>query len=134
MSNDALLRPEDVAGVPDDLLLPHMGWGIAAVCRHFGVPSLRRWIEVLDSFRLGAQLAAISCPVLGLVGDHEGPEVLAQADTFLGGVAGAGTLRRFPLREGADAHGQAGNRRLRARVVFDWLDDQLAGQPPSGPR
>ena len=37
------IRPEDVAGIPEDLLPAQMVWGIAAVCRRFGVASLQEW-------------------------------------------------------------------------------------------
>jgi pimeloyl-ACP methyl ester carboxylesterase len=33
------IRPEDLAGVPEDLMPRQMGWGIATICSRFGVPS-----------------------------------------------------------------------------------------------
>lgn len=120
------IRPQDVAGVPEDLLLPQMQWGIVAVCRRFGVPSLHRWLEFLDAFRLGDLLADITCPALGLVGEHEGREVVGQTEEFAAGVCGPVTERRFSIEEGADSHCQVGNLRLAAQVIYDWLDELFA--------
>jgi len=116
------IRPQDVAGVPEDLLPAQMVWGIAAVCRRFGVGSLHEWMARLEQFRLGDTVERITCPVLALMGAHEGEEVTRQTDEFLARVAGPTTVRRFDVDEGADAHCQVGNLRLAAQVVFDWLD------------
>lgn len=120
------IRPEDVAGVPEDLLLPQMRWGMAAVCRRFGVPSLHRFLELLAEFRLDDQLAQVRCPALGLVGEHEGAAVVGQAERFAASVGGEARLVRFGIDDGADAHCQVGNLRLAAQTVFDWLDEHLA--------
>jgi pimeloyl-ACP methyl ester carboxylesterase len=120
------IRPEDVAGVPEDLLPAQMLWGIAAVCRRFGVASLSQWKDQLRSYRLESALAAVVCPSLALVGLREGPEVLRQADEFTAGVAGPVTSHRFSVDDGADAHCQANNLRLAAQVVYDWLDELVA--------
>jgi pimeloyl-ACP methyl ester carboxylesterase len=117
------IRPEDVAGIPEDLLPAQMLWGIAAVCRRFGVGSLQQWKEHLRSYRLESALATVSCPTLSLVGEREGDEVLRQADEFAAAVSGPVTSRRFSVDEGADAHCQADNLRLAAQVVYDWLDE-----------
>ena len=120
------IRPADVAGVPADLLPGQTIWGIAAMCRRFGVGSLQEWKAFLDRFRLGAAAADISCPVLALAGEREGPEVLRQADEFVALVRGPATSRRFTVDDGADAHCQANNLRLAAQVVYDWLAELFA--------
>lgn len=121
------IRPEDVAGIPADLLPAQLVWGIVAVCRRFGVGSLQQWKGLLDTFRLQGALADISCPVLSLVGEHEGPEVLRQARDFAAGVTGPVTSVSFSVDDGADAHCQANNLRLAAQVTYDWLDELFAG-------
>lgn len=121
------IRPEDVEGVPGDLLMPQMQWGIVAVCRRFGVPSLHRWLEFLDAFRLGDAVSDVTCPALALVGAHEGREVVGQVDEFVAGVSGPVAEYRFTIDEGADAHCQVGNLRLAAQVTYDWLDDLFSG-------
>jgi pimeloyl-ACP methyl ester carboxylesterase len=117
------IRPEDVAGVPEDLLPHQMLWGIAAVCRRFGVASLQEWKARLRAYRLESALSSITCPSLALVGQREGPEVLRQSAEFTAGVRGPVTSHSFSVDDGADAHCQANNLRLAAQVVFDWLDD-----------
>jgi len=117
------IRPEDVAGIPEDLLPGQMLWGIAAVCRRFGVASLQEWKTRLETYRLESALSAVTCPALALVGLREGPEVLRQADEFAAGVSGPVSAHRFSVDDGADAHCQANNQRLAAQVVYDWLDE-----------
>jgi pimeloyl-ACP methyl ester carboxylesterase len=123
------IRPADVTGIPDDLLPGLMTWGITAVCRRFGVGSLQEWKASLDRFRLGDAVGDISCPVLALVGEREGPEVLRQAGEFVARVTGPATTRRFGVDDGADAHCQVGNLRLAAQVIYDWLDEVLVDRP-----
>jgi len=117
------IRPEDVAGVPEDLLPAQMLWGIVAVCRRFGVASLQEWKAQLQAYRLGSALSAVSCPSLALVGLREGDEVLRQDAEFTAGVSGPVTTHGFSVDDGADAHCQANNLRLAAQVVYDWLDE-----------
>ena len=81
------IRPEDVAGIPEDLLPQQMLWGIFAVCRRFGVaiaPSLEGAPATTTAWG-GAGVDR--CPVLGLVGEREGREVLDQADGWWPGCA-----------------------------------------------
>jgi pimeloyl-ACP methyl ester carboxylesterase len=119
------IRPEDVAGVPEDLMPKQMQWGIESICRRFGVPSFSAWREAMAGYRLGEVLGAIRCPVLALVGDREGMEPLAQFDTFVAGVGGPVTARRFSVDDGASTHCQSDNIRLSAQVAFDWLDERF---------
>jgi len=119
------IRPEDVAGVPEDLMPKQMQWGIESICRRFGVPSFSAWRKAIAGYRLGDLLGAITCPVLALVGDREGVEPLSQFDTFIDGVGGPVTARRFSTVDGASTHCQSDNIRLSAQVVFDWLDERL---------
>lgn len=119
------IRPEDVMGVPEDLMPHQMQWGIAAICHRFGVPSFHAWREAMAAYRLGAMSGSIRCPVLALVGDREGAEPLAQHRTFVEEVGGPSTAVVFTAEDGASTHCQADNIRLAAQVTFDWLDEQL---------
>jgi pimeloyl-ACP methyl ester carboxylesterase len=119
------IRPEDVAGVPEDLMPRQMQWGIEAICTRFGVPSFHAWRDAMVSYRLGDRTGAITCPVLALVGEREGDEPRAQFDAMVTGVAGPVTSRVFRPADGASAHCQSDNLRLSAQVTFDWLDAQL---------
>ena len=124
MSRD--IRPEDVAGVPEDLMPRQMQWGIEAICTRFGVPSFHAWRDAMADYRLGELLGAVTCPVLALVGGREGDEPRAQFDSLVAGVTGPVTSRVFGPADGASAHCQSDNLRLSAQVTFDWLDDQMA--------
>ncbi len=119
------VRPEDVIGVPEDLMPRQMQWGIAAICLRFGVPSFHAWRDAMLAYRLGGLASAILCPVLALIGDREGPEPLAQFDVFVGEVGGPVTPVVFTAEDGASAHCQSDNIRLSAQVTFDWLDQQF---------
>ena len=119
------IRPEDVAGVPEDLMPKQMQWGIESICRRFGVPSFSAWREAIAGYRLGDWVGAIQCPALALVGDREGVEPLSQFDTFVNGVGGPVTARRFGVDDGTSTHCQSDNIRLSAQVVFDWLDERF---------
>ena len=120
------IRPEDVTGVPEDLMPRQMQWGIEAICTRFGVPSFHAWREAMDSYRLGDLASAITCPVLALVGEREGAEPIAQFEALIAAVTGPVTSRVFGPADGASAHCQSDNLRLSAQVTFDWLDAQLA--------
>jgi hypothetical protein len=121
------IRPEDVIGVPEDLMPRQMQWGIDAICERFGVPSFHAWRDAVAEYRLGPMVSAIRCPVLALVGDREGPEPLAQFDALVAEVEGPVTAVRFTAKDGASTHCQSDNIRLSAQVTFDWLDQQMAG-------
>jgi hypothetical protein len=119
------IRPEDVIGVPEDLLPHQMQWGIGAICHRFGVPSFHAWRQAIEAYRLGGLTPSITCPVLALVGEREGAEPLDQFRSFVAEVAGPVTSVVFRTEDGASTHCQSDNIRLSAQVTFDWLDEQL---------
>ena len=119
------IRPEDVIGVPEDLMPRQMQWGIAAICERFGVPSFHAWRDAMLAYRLGDLVDAIRCPSLAMIGDREGAEPRAQFDRFVAGVAGPVTPVVFTPADGTAAHCQSDNIRLSAQVTFDWLDQNL---------
>lgn len=124
MSRD--VRPEDVTGVPEDLMPHQMQWGIAAICHRFGVPSFHAWRDAMLAYRLGDMVSSIRCPVLAMMGDREGAEPRAQFDALVAGAGGLVTPVLFTAGDGASAHCQSDNIRLSAQVTFDWLDERLA--------
>lgn len=119
------VRPEDVIGVPEDLMPRQMQWGIAAICHRFGVSSFHAWRDAIAGYRLDGLTSSIDCPTLALCGDREGAEPRAQFDTFVAEVAGPVTSVLFTPEDGASTHCQADNIRLSAQVTFDWLGDQM---------
>jgi pimeloyl-ACP methyl ester carboxylesterase len=118
------VRPQDVIGVPEDLMPHQMQWGIAAICDRFGVPSFHAWRAALAAYRV-EDLGRVTCPVLAMVGDREGVEPTAQFDAFVAGVGGPVTTAVFRAEDGASTHTQTDNIRLSAQIAFDWLDDRL---------
>jgi len=123
------IRPDDVNGVPEDLMPRQMQWGIEAICTRFGVPSFHAWRDAMSSYRLGDMANSISCPVLALVGEREGAEPRAQFDALVTSVTGPVTSRVFRPADGTSTHCQSDNLRLSAQVTFDWLDAELGGGP-----
>jgi pimeloyl-ACP methyl ester carboxylesterase len=123
------VRPEDVIGIPEDLMPRQMQWGIAAICNRFGVASFHAWREAMGAYRLDSRTSAVRCPTLALMGDREGVEPRAQFDTFVAEVTGPVTAVLFTPSDGASTHCQADNIRLSAQVTFDWLDEQFAAPP-----
>jgi hypothetical protein len=119
------VRPEDVIGVPEDLMPRQMQWGIAAICSRFGVPSFHAWREAMASYKLDGLAASIRCPSLAMIGDREGAEPAAQFEAFVDRVGGPVTPVVFRPEDGASAHCQSDNIRLSAQVTFDWLDDRF---------
>jgi pimeloyl-ACP methyl ester carboxylesterase len=122
------VRPEDVIGVPEDLMPRQMQWGIAAICHRFGVASFHAWREAMMAYRLDGLTSSVHCPTLALLGDREGIEPRAQFDALVAGVTGPVTPVLFTPEDGASTHCQADNIRLSAQVTFDWLDEQLTGE------
>jgi pimeloyl-ACP methyl ester carboxylesterase len=120
------VRPEDVIGVPEDLMPRQMQWGIAAICHRFGVSSFHAWRDAMLAYRLDGMTSAVRCPVLALMGDREGTEPRAQFDAFVAEVAGPVTPVLFTAQDGAAAHCQSDNIRLSAQVTFDWLDQKFS--------
>ncbi len=120
------IRPEDVIGVPEDLMPRQMQWGIAAICHRFGVPSFHAWRNAIEAYRIGDLAPSIACPALALVGEREGAEPLVQFRTFVDEVGGPVTPVTFSPEDGASTHCQSDNIRLSAQVTFDWLDEQFS--------
>jgi alpha-beta hydrolase superfamily lysophospholipase len=67
----------------------------------------------------------ITCPVLALIGENEGVELMNQTKQFLNNISSKEkVLKIFKLDEDAsDDHCQLDNRIRANQVIFDWLDD-----------
>lgn len=116
----------EVDSIPDSEFPPAAKLSFKSACRRFGVDSLAAWLERLKDFNAEANLAAIGCPTLAMVGAGEGAEALAQFERYAAMVSGPATKRIFTAEEGADMHCQVGNLPLSCAVVFDWLDETFA--------
>ena len=92
----------------------------------WGAKSLSEELH-LDSFKkhtLNEYIRAITCPVLGLVGENEGEMMLKQAQFFYKHVSSEKkNLYIFKRKEdGSDDHCQLDNFARGQQVVYDWLD------------
>lgn len=130
-----------VRGLPRGLVrlgLRYLRWRDPAVGRmlDYTLWTLgRSFDELLDSlddperprFALGERLADITCPCLALVGEGDGPALLAQAEAFIAGVSSRDkTLHHFRIDPDlSDDHCQLDNRLRANQVQFDWLDQRL---------
>jgi len=76
---------------------------------------------------LGKELSNITCPVLGLVSDAEGPMLLFQAREFIEKVGSTDkTLRILSLGlDGTDDHCQLDNFSRAGQIILDWLDERF---------
>ncbi len=122
-NNPPQLTLAEIDAIPDDEFPRTAKLSFKASCRRFGVDSFAGWMGRLKDFRSEADLAAIRCPTLAMVGIGEGPEALAQCDRYVAKVSGPATKRVFTTLEGADMHCQLGNLPLSCAVVYDWLDE-----------
>lgn len=117
----------DLASIPDADMPPEKKEMTASLITRFGRASFAATYRYLREFRVsGSDLARITCPSLGVAGEGEGAEPLAQLETFNRAVGGRSDRHLFTAAEGADSHCQAGNPALGAAVVLDWLDEVLA--------
>ncbi len=117
----------DLPSIPDSVLAPEKKEMTASLITRFGQASFAATYRYLKDFRVGgSDLARITCPSLGVAGEGEGAEPLAQLETFNRAVGGRSDRHLFTAAEGADSHCQAGNPALGAAVILDWLDEVLA--------
>jgi alpha-beta hydrolase superfamily lysophospholipase len=119
------LKLSEVDSVPDNEMYPTQKLLFKDACQRFGVDSLAGWFERLKAFNAVDRLAQIKCPSLAMVGAGEGPEALAQMETFAARASGPVTRRVFEVAEGADMHCQLGNLPLSNAVLYDWLAEVL---------
>jgi pimeloyl-ACP methyl ester carboxylesterase len=121
-SDDFRLADIDYLGGP--LASPQLREITRNMMLRFGCDSFKQTYVRLREFRVDdAQLANIRCPVLGLVGNGEGKNPLAQLERFRSRVSGPATTHVFTEEEGADGHCQTGNLAYSAAVSMDWLDE-----------
>ena len=125
-SNDFVL--EEIDRLPPGSIDDELHWVIANFCFRFGKRSLGEVNDYMREFVLTPDiLEKITCPTLAMVGNSEGDEPLHQAEEFCSLVSGPVTKRVFSDDEGAGSHLQAGNYRLAAGVMLDWINDVFAG-------
>lgn len=114
----------DIPALPDAVMPPPVKEMTRMLILRFGQPTFKATFDRLRDFAV-ADLDAIRCPALALVGEGEGEEPTAQARAFRDGVAGSVTTHTFTAADGADMHCQFGNLPFSNAVAYDWLEESL---------
>lgn len=93
--------------------------------REMSIKEWSKYVYGIKDYVLTDELHKINCPILALVGDGEGPELMRQATEFIKRVSSEKKeLYVFSLKkDGTDDHCQLENRSRGNQVMFDWLDD-----------
>ncbi len=99
-----------------------------------GVARPSELFDKLDGFSVEDRVGAIRCPVLGLVGENEGGEVLRQARSLFDKLPHhrESRLEIGTADQGADAHCMTNNLPRMQALTFDWLDEVVPGEAAMG--
>jgi len=79
--------------------------------------------EDLARYSLAGLEGKITCPVLVITGEGEGPIVAAGARAFYDKLTCPKTERMVSAVDGGEAHCSLNNPSLKHQIEFDWLDD-----------
>jgi pimeloyl-ACP methyl ester carboxylesterase len=87
--------------------------------------SLAAFLDNLSHYNLAGLEGQITCPLLSVGGEGEGPAANAMAHQFFEKLTCPKTERVVTIAEGGEAHCQINNPSLKHQIEFDWLDDVL---------
>jgi len=85
--------------------------------------SLAAFVDNLSHYSLAGLEGKITCPLLIIGGEGEGPSANALAHEFFEKLTCPKTERVVTSAEGGEAHCQINNPSLKHQIEFDWLDD-----------
>jgi pimeloyl-ACP methyl ester carboxylesterase len=85
--------------------------------------SLAAFLDNLSHYTLTGLEGKITCPLLSIGGEGEGPSMNALAHEFFGKLTCPKAERVVTSAEGGEAHCQINNPSLKHQIEFDWLDD-----------
>jgi hypothetical protein len=85
--------------------------------------SLAAFLDNLRHYTLTGLEGKITCPLLSIGGEGEGPSMNALAHEFFGKLTCPKAERVVTSAEGGEAHCQINNPSLKHQIEFDWLDD-----------
>jgi pimeloyl-ACP methyl ester carboxylesterase len=85
--------------------------------------SLAAFLDNLSHYTLAGLEGKITCPLLSIGGEGEGPSMNALAHEFFGKLTCPKAERVVTSAEGGEAHCQINNPSLKHQIEFDWLDD-----------
>jgi pimeloyl-ACP methyl ester carboxylesterase len=108
-----------------DLSEPMKRLAVTTLCQRLGVAggSLPALFDELGRYNLAGLERKITCPLLSVAGEGEGPLAVGLGHNFFEKLTCPKTERLVRLIEGGEAHCQMNNPSLKHQIEFDWLDD-----------
>jgi pimeloyl-ACP methyl ester carboxylesterase len=108
-----------------DLSEPMKKLAVTTLCQRLGVAggSLPALFDELGRYNLAGLERKITCPLLSVAGEGEGPLAVGLGHDFYEKLTCPKTERLVRLIEGGEAHCQMNNPSLKHQIEFDWLDD-----------
>jgi pimeloyl-ACP methyl ester carboxylesterase len=85
--------------------------------------SVEACVNDMSRYSLAGLEGQITCPLLVITGEGEGPLVAAAAHAFCEKVTCPKTERRISAHDGGEVHCTLNNPSLKHQIEFDWLDD-----------
>lgn len=95
-----------------------------------GLDSMMDWLRITPQYRLSDRADKIRCPTL--ITWAENDPVAGFAETLYNNLTSPKTLLRFTAAEGAGDHCEMNARTLFHQRAFDWLDETLYINNPTG--
>jgi pimeloyl-ACP methyl ester carboxylesterase len=89
----------------------------------FAGKSLAALFDDLGRYSLAGLEGKITCPLLSIAGEGEGPLMVGLGHDFYEKLTCPKTERLVRLVDGGEAHCQMNNPSLKHQIEFDWLDD-----------
>jgi len=104
---------------------PAKKWFVTNFKESFGLAgqSLAAFFDVLASYNLTDLEAEITCPLLYIGGEGEGPLMTAAGHEFYEKLTCPKTEHVVRSVDGGEAHCTVNNPSLKHQIEFDWLDD-----------
>jgi pimeloyl-ACP methyl ester carboxylesterase len=108
-----------------DLSEPMKKYMVINVCQRLDVAegSVPALFDELGRYNLTGLEGKITCPLLSMAGEAEGPLMVGLGHDFYEKLTCPKTERLVRLVDGGEAHCQMNNPSLKHQIEFDWLDD-----------